>query len=55
MKARHMKLISFWFPVTCVLAMVAAGIVCFCIGQHRKGVFWILDAAITFWSAFMLL
>lgn len=48
------KLLAFWFPLVCVLTMVAAGIVCFAIHQPRKGMFWLLDAAITFWSAFML-
>jgi hypothetical protein len=49
-----MKLLVFWFPMICVLTMAAAGLVCFYLGMHRKGVFWMLDAAITAWSAFAL-
>jgi len=48
------RLVSFWFPLVCIGAMVGAAVVCGLLGQPKKCVFWILDAAITGWSAFML-
>jgi len=41
-------------PSLCVATMVAAAVVSGCLGQWNRCVFWILDAAITGWSAFML-
>jgi hypothetical protein len=35
--------------------MLGACVVCALMGQRNKAVFWFLDAAITAWSAFMLI
>jgi len=43
-----------WFPLTIGVLMVCAAGEAFMKGDWRYGVFWLLDAAITGWSSYML-
>ena len=53
-RRRVLAFLAFWVPLLCVATMVAASIAYGFLGNANKCVFWILDAAITAWSAFML-
>ena len=53
-RTRVIAFLAFWVPVLCVATMVGASIAYGFLHSWNKCVFWILDAAITAWSAFML-
>jgi hypothetical protein len=53
-KAKLLVILTFWFPWTIVAAMAGAAVGYAVIHQPRRAIFWVLDAAITFWSAFYL-
>lgn len=54
MRAKLLVLLTFWFPGVIVGAMLGAALGYGVLHQPRKAIFWVLDAAITFWSAFYL-